>query len=62
MKRKTGVSCKVCPGEIVEETIRVHIPKYAQQLKGPGKNSQWIVKTEYYCGDCGLTYKFLPGE
>ena len=33
---------------------------YGPPIDGPGHEKQWSMETDYYCGKCGVVYRFLP--
>jgi len=60
MTEQTGVKCKVCQGEIMKEEKKAFNSMYGPPIDGPGHEKQWSVETDYYCGKCGVVYRFLP--
>jgi hypothetical protein len=60
MIKPTGVECKVCQGEIMADEKEVFNSMFGPPIDGPGHEKQWSIKTEYYCGQCGIVYRFLP--
>ena len=60
---QTDAQCTACKVGIIAERITEEciVPSWMRIL-GPGGKGQWRKKTEYFCQNCGITYKFLPAK